>query len=73
MVLTPVPGAGRCAVPGCECKAQPNQLMCRRDWYRVTEATRSQVIRAFRHYRLGLASLGELREAQQRAIREAEA
>ena len=68
----PIPGAGVCVVPGCEHQAQRNQLMCRTCWFRVTKPTRVMVGRAWRAWQRGSGTLGELRAAQQQAIREAE-
>lgn len=71
--MSPVPGAGVCAVPGCGNRAGRNQLMCGACWRRVSRETKAAIGRKWRGYQAGRLSLGELRDAQQQAIREAEA
>lgn len=73
MVTTPIPGAGTCAVEGCDKAARRGQLMCRTCWYRVTPGTRAAVNANYRGYLDGRVSLAELRASQEQAAREAEA
>lgn len=69
--MTKIPGAGECAVPSCEHRAQRNQLMCRAHWYSVSGGTRAKVNTTFRDFMDGEASLADLRAIQQKAIEEA--
>lgn len=63
-----IPGDGTCANPSCSRPAQRNQLLCRSCWFSVPAPYRAAVNNAFRGYLDGAVTLGELREAQERAV-----
>jgi ribosomal protein L39E len=68
-----MPGFGACVVPGCSRKARRGQLTCGPCWARVTPETKALVNAAFRRWRRGQGTLGDLRAAQLQAVMEAEA
>lgn len=63
-----IPGDGTCANPKCSHPAARGQLMCRACWFSVPAPYRAAVNNAWRGWLDDKVTLGELREAQERAI-----